>query len=229
MNLSVSLPAFRLLFVAGLVLVTTHRLPAPIQEVPESPTPAPEQRTKKAESKPKAAKSDPTTKATPERKRFAGTWSGIMPEVPWGNVSTELTVDQNETTMQWRDSGKTTALSAKATLTGNTLSARFPTGLTTAVWSISPSPDGATANVRLTAFMNDQTAVFQRQSGPGTAGATVTPAPQQSQTPTAKPVPNKPGFVYDPFDPSSKAQLDVRGRSPGTKVKDPRGRFFIVP
>ena len=35
----------------ALVLITAHRLPAPIQEVPESPTPAPE-RSAKAKSKP---------------------------------------------------------------------------------------------------------------------------------------------------------------------------------
>jgi hypothetical protein len=34
---------FCFLLVAALLLVTAHRLPAPIQEVPESPTPAPEQ------------------------------------------------------------------------------------------------------------------------------------------------------------------------------------------
>lgn len=86
-----------------------------------------------------------------------------MPEVPWGDVPTELIVDQNESTMEWREAGKPkTARAAKTILNGDTLSARFPVGMTTAVWYISPKSDGVTANVRLTAFMNDQIAVFNR-------------------------------------------------------------------
>jgi len=159
-----------LFLVVALFLITAQRLPAPIQEVPESPTPAPQQ---SATPKSKRVIESKTTRATtPSRavstptpalsKKFAGTWSGIMPEVPWGNVPTELIVNQNETTMEWRETGKPKGPVAKATLNGDTISARFPAGLTTAVWYISPRSDGATANVRLTAFMNDQTAVFQR-------------------------------------------------------------------
>jgi hypothetical protein len=86
-----------------------------------------------------------------------------MPEVPWGNVPTELTVNQEETTMEWRETGKSKAGIAKAMRNGGTISARFPIGFTTAVWFISPRSDGATATVRLTAFMNDDTAIFQRK------------------------------------------------------------------
>lgn len=56
-----------------------------------------------------------------------------------------------------------------------------------------------------------------------------TAAPQAAGIPTAKPVPNKPGFVLSPFDPKTKAILDVRGIASGTKVKDKAGRIFIVP
>ena len=51
----------------------------------------------------------------------------------------------------------------------------------------------------------------------------------QSQIPTAKPVPGKPGYVFSPFDPSG-GYVDVTGYSPGQKVKDPySGKIFLVP
>lgn len=51
----------------------------------------------------------------------------------------------------------------------------------------------------------------------------------QSEFPTAKPVPGKPGYVFSPFDPSG-GYVDVSGYSPGQKVKDPySGKIFLVP
>lgn len=153
------------------LFASAHRAPAPIQEVQESPAPAPSvalTATPKAKASPKpkakeasesptkSAKSGPNTKQS----RFAGTWVGTMPEVPWGNVATELIVDQAETTMIWQESGKHKGR-ANAQRSGNTLQASFQVGVT-ATWSITPQPDGATALVRLQAFMNDQTASFHR-------------------------------------------------------------------
>jgi hypothetical protein len=47
--------------------------------------------------------------------------------------------------------------------------------------------------------------------------------------PTAKAVPDKPGYVFSPFD-SSGRYVDVSGYTPGTKVKDPwTDKIFIVP
>jgi len=44
-----------------------------------------------------------------------------------------------------------------------------------------------------------------------------------------KPVPGKPGFVFNPYD-DSKGYIDVRGFPPGTEVKDPvSGKNFLVP
>ena len=59
------------------------------------------------------------------------------------------------------------------------------------------------------------------------------PAAQVSSTstafPTAKAVPDKPGYVFSPFD-SSGRYVDVSGYTPGTKVKDPwTDKIFIVP
>jgi hypothetical protein len=58
------------------------------------------------------------------------------------------------------------------------------------------------------------------------------PPVQMSATsafPTAKAVPDKPGYVFSPFD-SSGRYVDVSGYTPGTKVKDPwTDKIFIVP
>jgi hypothetical protein len=154
-----------------LLFVWTHRLPAPISEIPESPTPAPTVApTAKPKSKPKP-KPEPSESATSSVKRqvgsktsrFSGKWVGTMPEVPWGNVATELIVDETGTTMQWQESGKQKG-TEKARLSGDTLQATFQVGVA-AIWSLTPQADGATARVRLQAFMNDQTAVFHRTVG----------------------------------------------------------------
>jgi hypothetical protein len=51
----------------------------------------------------------------------------------------------------------------------------------------------------------------------------------QTQFPTAKAVPEKPGYVFSPFD-SSGRYVDVSGYAPGTKVKDPwTDKIFVVP
>lgn len=180
MKVSIS-PCVFCLLVTTFLLITTPRLPAPIQEVPESPTPAPTVAPTvkpKAKASPKMKpKSEASESATnparqqpsPKQSRFAGKWVGTMPEVPWGNVATELIVDETGTTMQWQESGKQKG-TEKARLSGDTLQATFKVGVA-ATWSLTPQPDGATARVRLQAFMNDQTAVFHRiLSKPGTSG-----------------------------------------------------------
>jgi len=54
-------------------------------------------------------------------------------------------------------------------------------------------------------------------------------ASTQSQFPTAKPVPGKPGYVFSPFD-ASGGYVDVTGYTSGQKVKDPySGKIFLVP
>ena len=54
-------------------------------------------------------------------------------------------------------------------------------------------------------------------------------AQASSTFPTAKAVPDKPGYVFSPFD-SSGRYVDVSGYTPGSKVKDPwTDKIFIVP
>ena len=77
-----------------------------------------------------------------------------------------------------------------------------------------------------------------KQTPPVADGETTQPEPRSSapaQTsstsafPTAKAVPDKPGYVFSPFD-SSGRYVDVSGYTPGTKVKDPwTDKIFVVP
>ena len=51
----------------------------------------------------------------------------------------------------------------------------------------------------------------------------------QTVFPTAKAVPDKPGYVFSPFDNSGR-YVDVSGYASGTKVKDPwTDKIFVVP
>jgi hypothetical protein len=51
----------------------------------------------------------------------------------------------------------------------------------------------------------------------------------QANFPTAKTVPDKPGYVFSPFDKEGR-YVDVSGFAPGTKVKDPwTDKIFLVP
>jgi hypothetical protein len=51
----------------------------------------------------------------------------------------------------------------------------------------------------------------------------------QASFPTAKAVPDKPGYVFSPFDKDGR-YVDVSGYAPGTKVKDPwTDKIFVVP
>ena len=50
-----------------------------------------------------------------------------------------------------------------------------------------------------------------------------------TQFPVAKPVPGRPGLVFNPFN-ASGGYIDVSGYAPGSKVKDPDSqKIFIVP
>jgi cytoskeletal protein RodZ len=175
--MSILRPTFCFSLVAALLLVTAHRLPAPISEIPESPTPAPEQSAKpkpKRTTNPKSQASESTTKSakpqsTPKQSRFAGTWTGTMPAFPTGPQATVLTIDPKEATMQQIWTGHPPSLVAKAEINGNTIRATFQNGMVTFTYSLSPEPDGATAQVRLQAFMNDNTAVFHRVAESNTA------------------------------------------------------------
>jgi len=159
-------PASKLLVAASFLVITTHRMPAPVQEEPDvipqpSATIAPKIKfparaaTKRNDSKPTA---------TPAaHSRFAGTWTGTMQTFPAGDQSTIIIIDANQTTMTVDWFGK--HASAKAEIEGDTVRATFPPPPMqpeTHKWAVTPLPDGKTARVHFRCFMNDFTAVFQR-------------------------------------------------------------------
>jgi hypothetical protein len=102
------------------------------------------------------------------------------------------------------------------------------------------TPSTTNAQRRTTATENPPRTTVKPSSSPKSSPATVTekskpspspsrPASTQSQLPTAKAVPGKPGYVFSPFDPSG-GYVDVTGYTSGQKVKDPySGKIFIVP
>jgi outer membrane biosynthesis protein TonB len=161
----------RLSAVGIALLITAHRLPAPIQEVKESPTPAPTvspTAKPKPKSKPKIEAKEPgispaRQQTTPKPSRFAGAWEGVMPTFPWGSIPQTITVDSAEKTMtRLRDwSSAQPGGTVNAVVKGNTLTADFGSG---GVLSLTPQGDGSSAVVRLRAPFNNQSAVFRRMS-----------------------------------------------------------------
>lgn len=235
-------PCWSLLLTIGVLLITTHRLPAPIQE--ENPTPPPEKsvklKTKRVVSKPESESPNTSrsrTKAAPAatliQNKFDGTWMGTIPNLPFvGNVDYVLFVNGGGTavteksanfgTYSWQASSDGYIMRWNANGTDLTLT---------------PNSDGQTALVTANnpGFLGvgafSLSTVFRRTS---TTTVTQTSAPVVTNTsgpaPVAKAVPDRPGFVYNPFDPSSRMLLDVRGKPSGTKLIEPKsGRLFIVP
>ncbi|HYY35267.1 MAG TPA: hypothetical protein VE867_02735 [Candidatus Binatia bacterium] len=68
------------------------------------------------------------------------------------------------------------------------------------------------------------------ETGQSSTSTNASHAPSsQANFPTAKAVPDKPGYVFSPFDKDGR-YVDVSGYAPGTKVKDPwTDKIFVVP
>lgn len=243
----------RLLFCALLMLLlTTQRLPAPISEVPQTtPPPKPKQAAPKIKSKPEAT---PKPKATPNRS-FAGTWSGsVIAKASDGSDNSSATYiirisdDEKTVWINWNQSGQPISgpgYQAPCNRFRETLtwSFTFPASINTDTLRI--NTDGTASFVREGKWTSgdnegityNHTGTFSRpdvSSAPSlqqTAAPIATAAPKSvGGLPVAKPVPDKPGFVYNPFDSNTKVLLDVRGKASGTKVKDPfSGKLFVVP
>jgi hypothetical protein len=126
-----------------------NRLPAPIQEVPENPTPAPEQSAKpkpKRTAKPKARESSesstksqtpsstPKSQATPNRNPFDGTWRGTL-NADYTMVIRGAGTNVTQTTVEWGTSNWS------ATCDGISMRWKTIGGSHT----FTPNPDGKTA------------------------------------------------------------------------------------
>ena len=139
----------RLSLVVIFLLITAHRLPAPIQEIAESPTPAPEQSARptpapersakpkpKPTTKPKVTSDNsqsstkrqtpspaPKTQPTPQS-RFAGTWSGtVYCPHPWLGGDSQCTYIINASESSVTEScERFNRQTAAATVSGNSIS-----------------------------------------------------------------------------------------------------------
>lgn len=236
-------------FVIALLVMGAHRLPAPIVESEEKPTPAAEDSAKpkvKRTSRPKSISSDssensdkrqaraPAAAPTPLENPFEGTWVGTLNNLPFaGNVQFTLGITAGGTAVTEKSVNFGTH-NFQVNCDGTTM--RWETGSS---WTLTPNPDRSTALVTcnnpgffgIGAF--SLSTVFRRiAAAPQTAAATIAARPndKRNSLPVAKPVPGKPGFVYNPFDANSNMLLDVRSKASGAKVKDPfSGQLFIVP
>ncbi len=146
-----------LLLTAVLLLITAHRLPAPIQEVPESPTPAPAEqaKAKKTQSKSKTIESEPKTKSASKPSaapapqgpaRFAGTWTGTINQGMLGNPQVTIVVNANATSVTHSSNLSGAMGTHAATINGDTLKWHTSWGWANGLlWTLRPNPDGQTA------------------------------------------------------------------------------------
>ena len=227
-----------LLFAVALLLIAAHRLPAPISE--ENPTPAPTPvkapkpkapRVKKTEPSETRPRATAAATATPIQNKFDGSWSGTLPNLPFvGNVDFTLFVSANGTSVTEKSVNFGTN-SFQASCDGVTM--KWETGSS---WTLTPNPDGQAGLVTCNSggFLGvgafSLSTVFRRTSTLVTQTAPRVITDTGGPAPVAKPVPDRPGFVYNPFDPNSKILLDVRGKASGTRLIEPKsGRLFTVP
>lgn len=215
------------------ILIIAQRAPAPIVEE-EKPTPAPVAKEQAAKRPPKTKRRSPETSeetkpvepAKPKepskpKERFAGTWSGKVNQGIWGDIPFTLTFTPGGTQVTEHSGFGNNVHSASCDGQTATWNAGL---LNEQSWTFTPNSDGSTAQVTAnSALGGGGNSTFRR-------GGTPPGQKSASEFPVAKPDPNKPGFVYNPFDPTANRLLDVRGKASGTKVKDPStGKIFIVP
>jgi hypothetical protein len=163
----------------ALLLSMSHRCPAPIQEVQETPTPSPTatvQSTAAPTPQPiptakPVAVSDATGAA-----RFAGAWTGKINMQKLGDVEVTLTISADGTSLQ--QGSRMGRAQRPLTYNGKILS--WQAGAQNNIpWTLSPNADGQTAVVTRTVGGATSTATFQRA--------------QTSPKPTPAPVRKYPG------------------------------------
>ena len=165
-------------FALVLFLISTHRVPAPIVEPEEKPTPAPEQsgapkrkhspKSKTVSEEPSSAKTE--TRARPTAApalqgpaRFAGTWSGKINSGIVGNIQIKLVISADARSVT--DSSSYGGTTYATRLNGNTL--EWHAGwLKEITWTLTPNPDGQTAAVTSKSVLGVVTsATFSKSRG----------------------------------------------------------------
>ncbi len=181
----------RILFAAGLLLITAQRLPAPISEVPETPTPTPVLPTQSenksnatitgATPQPAANPAPSTTPEVADPARFAGTWTGKIKFGRVGDVDFTLVINSEATSLE--QGSKNFGRHMHATISsGHTLSWRAGEKNDLA-WTLTPNPDGQTALTTLKLPSGaESTAIFQRVQ----ASSNPSPTPARKLRPGTK-------------------------------------------
>jgi hypothetical protein len=149
-----------LLLTVALLLITTHRLPAPISEIPESPTPAPT-----VAQTPPPKKSPPKPKSKPSgATRFAGTWTGRITIDKFPDADVTLVISTEGTSVA--QNSKAGVWTRPLTYDGKLLS--WQTGPTNKVaWTLTLNPNEQSALVTRTWSGIQSRAIFKRKSRPG--------------------------------------------------------------
>ena len=226
MKLKLVLPGrFGFALVLLSILLIAQRSPAPIVEE-ERPSPTPEtssstkSRSRRAESS-GSTKSETRAREPSKLRGFAGTWSGKINQAFLGDILFTFTFTPGSSQVTEHTAFGT--YSRPFTVNGQTAS--WQSGLVNDTsWTFTPNGDGSTAHVIAKSPLGTSGDTTFRRGG---APAVVRPT---SEYPIARPVPERPGFVYNPFDPTSRIFIDVRGKPSGTKLTDPKsGKTFVVP
>lgn len=182
---------------AVVLLLTTHSLPAPISEIPESPRPALEEQARPKKSKPKAtdsesesptrSKSRATVTSAPApalqgAARFSGVWSGRINQGLAGHVASTLTVSEDATSVEL--SHKLGGGKRSVTTNGGTISWR--SGILGEVgWTLAPNSDGQTAKVTMKGVILNDTQTFRRGTAPTTSeSSSTTPEKTPANSPS---------------------------------------------
>ena len=158
--------------IAGvLFFATVQRLHAPIQEIPESPTPKPERsatHTPKQTTKPESTKRDTGRSTIRNSTPFAGTWSGTMNISLFGNIGYTFQVDPAQTTEKmWGTNEPSQIPHTKVDVCSASVS---PEGISwnwsAWKWTLKPYPDGKTAFVKVVGPFQNGSSVFERRNNP---------------------------------------------------------------
>ena len=140
----------RILLIGSALLITAHRLPAPIQEVPESPTPVPGQ------------SPSPQPTGQPKQGPCGGTWIGTLRGVPTiGDVEFTLVIAGAGNVVN-EFSSAFGSRSWRATGDGTSIKWQDNWGCK---WTLLPNGDGKTASVRCNCpLFNYPQAIFRKAS-----------------------------------------------------------------
>lgn len=188
--------AWRIVLVALLLVSSAHRLPAPISEAPENPTPAPAQENWKPKhsARPKRKPEEPgSTKPPPTKmmerpqvqtvtpaKRFAGTWTGKVTYHDMfvsGDRLQTFIVNETETSVQVNPKGGV----GTATVSGNSLT--WATGLLgEAVWILTPNADGRTARVTVKLPLGTASGTLTRGASNATSSSSESTVTEKTKT-----------------------------------------------